>query len=527
MDRWMDGWMAALVRNRYASLQSALGTTSPSIVSDPQSSSDPSYHQKEEWGGRGAPNVSPKFVPRLQRARPPHPPRARPWCALSFSSHPQLPTYLPARSRAPPKHIVVVVVVNFIPTYLPTNLLPLDQDHIAVRHGILLPLRPDRPPVLGVAETLVSQKVRRGYHLRPQESPGDIAVYPPRQVDRGEGGRGVLCRRARARARARGGRGRGGGREEMRPGRAGPFGWNAGTRVRHPETQEFHDGRGEDFPAHHGRVEGVLVVVLLLLRSSPHQIDQAFPPRDFVQFRNLGLQLGADQHEAVGGVGIAMTNATEASLRRDRGVASPQEKIDLVHVERVQRGLEGQQSHAPYGFRSDGIQRGRSGGASPLQRLSDHRQSLPLLPYARRLFQPPFDVRQVGQYQFQIDDLGVLDGIDPAVDVHDVRIVVTTHDVTYRVAFPHDGEETVAQSLPAGRATDESRDVDEFDGRGNASSIAPRRRRRHRGESREVRIGDRYGRDVRIDGAEGEIGRFGQIGSTGEGVEEGGFSDVR
>ena len=70
---------------------------------------------------------------------------------------------------------------------------------------------------------------------------------------------------------------------------------------------------------------------------------------------------------------------------------------------------------------------------------------------------------EVGVDQLGLDRFHVRDGVDAAVRVHDVRVLVGADDVDDRVGLPDVGEELVAEALALVRAGDESGDVVELD----------------------------------------------------------------
>ena len=70
---------------------------------------------------------------------------------------------------------------------------------------------------------------------------------------------------------------------------------------------------------------------------------------------------------------------------------------------------------------------------------------------------------EVGVDELGLDRLHVGDGVDAAVRMHDVRILVGADDVHDRVGLADVGEELVAESLALVGAGDESGDVVELD----------------------------------------------------------------
>ena len=128
---------------------------------------------------------------------------------------------------------------------------------------------------------------------------------------------------------------------------------------------------------------------------------------------------------------------------------------------------------------------------------------------------------EVGQQQFGLDRLGVGDRIDPVLDVGDVGILEAAQDVDDRVHLADVAEELVAQALAPAGAAHQAGDVDELQLRRHQLG-----RFGQHGAAVEPLVGDGDPADVRLDGAEGIVGRFGRRG-RGQRVEEGRLADVR
>ena len=140
---------------------------------------------------------------------------------------------------------------------------------------------------------------------------------------------------------------------------------------------------------------------------------------------------------------------------------------------------------------------------------------------ARDLLQPLLDGLQVGQHQFGGHDLDVPHRVNVAGDVDNVRVLEAAHDLDERVHFADVAEELVAQALAVGRAFHQAGDVHELKGRRDERADLD-----DLAELRQARVRHADDAEVGFDGAEGIILRRGLV-RAGDGVEEGGFPDVR
>ncbi len=132
---------------------------------------------------------------------------------------------------------------------------------------------------------------------------------------------------------------------------------------------------------------------------------------------------------------------------------------------------------------------------------------------------PLVDGVEVFEAELGVDRPHVGNRIDPAFHVNDVVVLEAAHDVGDGVRLADVGQKLISEPFPLGRATHQSRDVDEVDGR--------RHRRLRVIESHqgvEAFVGDRHHADVRLDGAEGIVGD--RRAGGGKGVEKGGLADV-
>src|ERR1017187_2695518 len=74
---------------------------------------------------------------------------------------------------------------------------------------------------------------------------------------------------------------------------------------------------------------------------------------------------------------------------------------------------------------------------------------------------------EVGQDQLGRDDLDVSDRVDRAHGMDAVGVLEAAHDAHDRIHLADRRKERVAEALPLARAGDETRDVHEFNRRGN------------------------------------------------------------
>src|SRR5476649_155372 len=127
---------------------------------------------------------------------------------------------------------------------------------------------------------------------------------------------------------------------------------------------------------------------------------------------------------------------------------------------------------------------------------------------------------EVGEDQFQVDDLDVAFRVDAVGDVNHVLVFEAADHVGDGVGFADVGQELVAQAFTFGGARHEAGDVDELHGgRQDALGVDDGC------QGRQAWV--RHGHDatVRFDGAEGEVLR--RDTGFGQRVEQGGLADVR
>ena len=126
----------------------------------------------------------------------------------------------------------------------------------------------------------------------------------------------------------------------------------------------------------------------------------------------------------------------------------------------------------------------------------------------------------VRQNELRIDDFNVAQGVHGTKLVDDVVIVKAAHHLHDGVHFTDIRQELVAQSGSFRGALDQAGNVHEFNERGDDFFRAG-----HVGKHLQAGVRHRDHAHVRINGAEGIIGRLGLAGS-GDRVEEGGLADV-
>ena len=136
-----------------------------------------------------------------------------------------------------------------------------------------------------------------------------------------------------------------------------------------------------------------------------------------------------------------------------------------------------------------------------------------------RLVEAAFDAGEVGEREFDRDDLAVAHRIGRAHHVLDVGVLEAADDVDDRVHFADVGEELVAEAFTLAGAFDQAGDVEEFDsGRHRALRADDLR------ERVQARVGHRHDAGVRLDGGEGIVGD--ERAGRRQRVEEGGLADV-
>ena len=193
----------------------------------------------------------------------------------------------------------------------------------------------------------------------------------------------------------------------------------------------------------------------------------------------------------------------------------------LVHVRGVDDGLRGQQVARRDYLGVVLIALEAAGTLAVIQVLEQRLEHVRLvhellvaLRGLERLVDAALDHLHVGHDEFEVDDIDVALRVGAALNVDDVLVVKTAHDVDYRVGGTDVAEELVAEPLALGRALDKARDVNEFDDGGGVllglvqlcEEVQPLVRHGHHA-------------DVRLDRAEREVCR--RRARVRDGVEEG------
>ena len=133
----------------------------------------------------------------------------------------------------------------------------------------------------------------------------------------------------------------------------------------------------------------------------------------------------------------------------------------------------------------------------------------------------PLEAFEIGEHQFGLDRRDVGERVDAAFDMGDVAVLETAHDMGDRVAFADGGEKLVAEPLALRGAAHQAGDVDEGQARRDDLLRVGDAR-----QNLQPRIGHRDVADVRLDGAEGVVGRL-RRGGLGERIEERRLAHVR
>ena len=110
---------------------------------------------------------------------------------------------------------------------------------------------------------------------------------------------------------------------------------------------------------------------------------------------------------------------------------------------------------------------------------------------------------EVGEEEFGVDDVDVVDGVDAAGDVDDFGVVEAADDVSDGVGGADMAEELIAEAFALGGAFDEAGDVDELHGGGDEGFWLD-----ELGDFGEAGVRDSDDAGVGVDGAEGIVRRL-------------------
>ena len=167
----------------------------------------------------------------------------------------------------------------------------------------------------------------------------------------------------------------------------------------------------------------------------------------------------------------------------------------------------------------------RLGRPQQLQRLPEHRSLhlgllVALLGLLDEVGHALLEAIEVGQHQLGLDRLRVGDRVDPALDMGHVAAFEAAQHMDDRVHLADVRQELVAQPFALGGAAHEARNVDELELR-----LDDRLRSRDARDLVQPRVGHGHAPDVRLDRAEGIIGRLRRR-RLRQGIEEGGLAHI-
>lgn len=108
---------------------------------------------------------------------------------------------------------------------------------------------------------------------------------------------------------------------------------------------------------------------------------------------------------------------------------------------------------------------------------------------------------EIGEQKLGVDDVDVVQRVDAAGDVDDLRVREAADDVEDGVGLADMAEELVAETFTLGRAFDDAGDVDELHGGGDDRVGFD-----HGDDAIHARVRDLDDADVGVDGAEGVVG---------------------
>lgn len=126
---------------------------------------------------------------------------------------------------------------------------------------------------------------------------------------------------------------------------------------------------------------------------------------------------------------------------------------------------------------------------------------------------------KVRQRQFGVDNVDIFRRVHFPRDVNNIIVFKTANHMADGFGFTDVGQKLVAKTFTFGRAFHQARDIHELHG-GRQDAL----RFDDFSQLVQTRIGHRYDTGVRLNGTEGEVGRFNT--RFGERIEQGGFADV-
>ena len=75
----------------------------------------------------------------------------------------------------------------------------------------------------------------------------------------------------------------------------------------------------------------------------------------------------------------------------------------------------------------------------------------------------PFEAVEIGQHQLGFDGFDIADRVDRTLDMHDIAVIETAHDMGDRIDLADVPEKLVAKPFTARRAAHQPGDVDKFE----------------------------------------------------------------
>ena len=126
---------------------------------------------------------------------------------------------------------------------------------------------------------------------------------------------------------------------------------------------------------------------------------------------------------------------------------------------------------------------------------------------------------KVRQRQFGVDNVDIFRRVHFPRDVNNIIVFKAANHMADGFGFTDVGQKLVAKTFTFGRAFHQARDIHELHG-GRQDAL----RFDDFSQLVQTRIGHRYDTGVRLNGTEGEVGRFNT--RFGERIEQGGFADV-
>ena len=128
---------------------------------------------------------------------------------------------------------------------------------------------------------------------------------------------------------------------------------------------------------------------------------------------------------------------------------------------------------------------------------------------------------EIGQDEFRVDHFDVAHGIHRAGDMVDVFAFKTAHDLNDGIHLPDVTQKLVSKPFALARTGHKPCDIHKLNRRWQDFFGL-----REISKFLQALIGHVHDSDIRLDGAEWEVGRLG-LARAGDGIEESGFSHIR